>query len=97
MNYRLSEKTRVVLPITLFTAMFVADVFGQEQFDRAESQLTLRKSAETREYKGATIQGENRRIGRGDSLWRILIQERGLAQGKFSQYVIVVQTLNPQM
>jgi hypothetical protein len=97
MNYRLSDKTRAVLPIALSTAMFVADVFGQEQFDRAESQLTLRKSAETREYKGTTIQGENRRIAPGDSLWRILIQERGLAQGKFSQYVIVVQALNPEM
>ncbi|HKX49114.1 MAG TPA: hypothetical protein VJQ48_01695, partial [Candidatus Binatia bacterium] len=75
----------------------VADVFGQEQIDRAESQLTLRKSAETREYKGAMVQGENRRIGPGDSLWRILIQERGLTQRKFSQYVIVVQALNPQM
>ena len=96
MKYQLFDKT-LGLPIALSTAMFVADVFGQEQIDRAESQLTLRKSAETREYKGITVQGENRRIGPGDSLWRILIQERGLAQRKFSQYVIVVQTLNPQM
>ena len=97
MKYQLSDKALGLVSIALSTAMLVADVFGQEQFDRAESQLTLRKSAETREYKGAMVQGENRRIGPGDSLWRILIQERGLTQRKFSQYVIVVQALNPQM
>lgn len=97
MRYQLSDKTLNFLAIALSTGMFVADALGQKQFDGAESQLTLRKSAETREYKGTTVQGETRRIGPGDSLWRILIQERGLAQGKFSQYVIVVQALNPQM
>ena len=97
MKYQLSGKTLALLPIALCTAVFVADIFGQEQSDRAESQLTLRKSAETREYKGTMVQGENRRIGPGDSLWRILIQERGLAQRKFSEYLIVVQALNPQM
>jgi hypothetical protein len=97
MKYQLSDKALGLVSIALSTAMLVADVFGQEQIDRAESQLTLRKSAETREYKGAMVEGENRRIGSGDSLWRILIQERGLTQRKFSQYVIVVQALNPQM
>ena len=97
MKYQLSDKALGRVSIALSTAMLVADVFGQEQIDRAESQLTLRKSAETREYKGAVVEGENRRIGPGDSLWRILIQERGLTQRKFSQYVIVVQALNPQM
>jgi len=97
MKYPLSDKAVGLVSIALSTAMLVADVFGQEQFDKAESQLTLRKSAETREYKGAVVEGENRRIGPGDSLWRILIHERGLTQRKFSQYVIVVQALNPQM
>src|SRR5918995_3904620 len=97
MRYQLSDKFLNFLALALSTGMFVADALGQKQLDRAESQLTLRKSAETREYKGTTVQGENRRIGPGDSLWRILIQERGLAHGKFNQYVIVVQALNPQM
>jgi hypothetical protein len=97
MRYQMSDKAVSLVSIALSTAMLVAEVFGQEQIDRAESQLTLRKAAETREYKGAMVQGENRRIAPGDSLWRILIQERGLAQRKFSQYVIVVQGLNPRM
>ena len=96
MSYRPSDKLLNFFAVALSTGMLVADAFGQ-QLDRAESQLTLRKSAETREYKGTTVQGENRRIGPGDSLWRILIEERGLAHGKFSQYVIIVQALNPQM
>jgi hypothetical protein len=97
MRYQMSDTAVSLVSIALSTAMLVAEVFGQEQIDRAESQLTLRKAAETREYKGAMVQGENRRIAPGDSLWRILIQERGLAQRKFSQYVIVVQGLNPRM
>jgi hypothetical protein len=97
MKYPLSDKALGLASIALSTAMLAADSFGQEQIDKAESQLTLRKSAETREYKGAMVQGENRRIGPGDSLWRILIQERGLTQRKFSQYLIVLQALNPQM
>ena len=97
MRYQLSDKFLNFLALALSTGMFVADALGQKQLDRAESQLTLRKSAETREYKGTTVQGENRRISPGDSLWRILIEERGLAQGKFSQFLIVVQALNPQM
>ena len=97
MRYQLSDKFLNFLALALSTGMFVADALGQKQLDRAESQLTLRKSAETREYKGTTVQGENRRISPGDSLWRILIEERGLAQGKFTQFLIVVQALNPQM
>jgi hypothetical protein len=97
MNYQLFDKTLVLLPIALSTAMFVSGAFGQEQMDKSESQLTLRKSAETREYRGTMVQGENRRIVPGDSLWRILIQEKGLAQGKFSQYLTIVQAVNPQM
>jgi hypothetical protein len=97
MRCQLSDKFLNLLAIALSTGMFVADALGQKQLDRAESQLTLRKSAETREYKGTSVQGESRRISPGDSLWRILIEERGLAQGKFSQYLIIVQALNPQM
>src|ERR687895_1938595 len=85
------------LPIALSAAVLAADVSGQERFDKIESQMTLRKSAEARDYKGRPVQGENRRIAPGDSLWRILIQEKGLAEKKFNQYVIIIQNLNPQM
>jgi hypothetical protein len=96
MKYQLSHNLGFLL-IALSAALLVADVSGQDKFDKIESQMTLRKSAEARDYKGRPVQGENRRISPGDSLWRILIQEKGLAEKKFSQYVIIIRNLNPQM
>ena len=51
MRCQLSEKFLNFLAFALSTGMFVADAMGQKQLDRVQSQLTLRKSAETREYQ----------------------------------------------
>lgn len=61
------------------------------------SQITLRKNVRTREYQGNTVEGEDRTVGRGDSLWRILIQEKGLPEKRFRSYVVVIRGLNPQV
>jgi hypothetical protein len=62
-----------------------------------ESQMTLRKSVQSREYQGKAIAGEERSVGRGDSLWRILIQEKGLPEKRFQSYLVVIRGLNPQV
>src|SRR5687767_12423125 len=97
MNYQLSPGTLCLLSLALVGAVFVADVCGQERLDDTESQMSLRKSAETREYQGQAFQGENRQIVPGDSLWRILVQEKNLPEKKFGQYVALIQRLNPQL
>ena len=50
-----------------------------------------------REFQGRQIGGEERQIGRGDSLWRILVEEKGLPQGRFRGYLVVIRGLNPQI
>jgi len=62
-----------------------------------ESQMTLRKSVQSREYQGKEIEGEERMVGRGDSLWRILIQEKGLSEKRFQSYLVVIRGLNPRL
>jgi hypothetical protein len=97
MKHQPAPGTLGLLPIMLSAAVFVPAVSGQETTNQNESQMTLRKSAEARDYKGRPVEGESRLIEPGDSLWRILIQEKGLPEKKFSQYVIVIRGLNPHM
>jgi hypothetical protein len=62
-----------------------------------QAELNLRKSVNTREFRGQEVQGEDRQIGRGDTLWRILVEEKGLAGKKFRSYLVVIRGLNPQV
>jgi len=62
-----------------------------------QAELSLRKSVNTREYRGQEVQGEERQIGRGDSLWRILVEEKGLSGKQFRSYLVVIRGLNPEV
>src|SRR3972149_1655451 len=62
-----------------------------------ESQITLRKSVQSRKYQGKAVEGEERTVGRGDSLWRILIQEKRLPEKRFRSYLVVIRGINPQV
>ena len=69
-----------------------------EKPERAEAaEINLRKSIVAREYQGRQVTGEERQIGRGDSLWRILIEEKGLPEKRFRSYLVVIRGLNPQV
>ncbi|HEX7231276.1 MAG TPA: hypothetical protein VF452_12855 [Candidatus Binatia bacterium] len=59
--------------------------------------MSLRKSVQSREFQGRQYQVEERQIGRGDSLWRILVEEKGVAGQKFRSYIILIRGLNPQV
>jgi hypothetical protein len=75
---------------TLIRAQTPAPAAGQ-------AELNLRKSVNTREFRGQEVQGEDRQIGRGDTLWRILVEEKGLSGKKFRSYLVVIRGLNPQV
>ncbi|MFQ5682420.1 MAG: LysM domain-containing protein [Candidatus Binatia bacterium] len=60
-------------------------------------QLKLRKTVKTRQYQGRAVEGEERIISPGESLWRILIQEKGLSAKRFDRYLVVVRSLNPHL
>ena len=73
--------------------------FGYAQEKSAapgQAEMSLRKSVDTREFQGQHVEGEERQIGRGDSLWRILVEEKGLPGQKFRSYLVVIRGLNPQ-
>src|ERR1700752_3229426 len=61
-----------------------------------QAEMSLRKSVDTREFQGQQVEGEERQIGHGDSLWRILVEEKGLPGQKFRSYLVVIRGLNPQ-
>ena len=75
--------------------------YAQEQGGAREganpAEMSLRKSVNTREYQGQQVEGEERQVGRGDSLWRILVEEKGLPGQKFRSYLVVIRGLNPQI
>ena len=79
----------------LGAAVFAFVVWGAENANPESGRITLRKSISERAYKGKTVEGEDRRIAPGDSLWRILIQEKGLSSKRFSEYIVVIRGLNP--
>lgn len=65
---------------------------------RAEApEISLRKSINTRSYQGREVEGEDRQIGRGDSLWRILVEEKGVSGKQFRSYVVIIRGLNPHV
>ena len=85
-------------PLLVFLVMSLGTAgFAQEADQRNPTQLNLRKSVYTREYQGKVVEGEERAVGRGDSLWRILVQEKGLPEKRFGSYLVVIRGLNPQL
>jgi len=82
--------------------LFPAPLFAQERSvarqEEVPAQLRLRKTPlKTRELQGKTVEGEERVISRGDSLWRILIEEKGLSEKRFSRYLVIIGSLNPHL
>jgi len=66
--------------------------------EEGAAQIELRKTPlKTRQYQGKTVEGEERVISRGDSLWKILIQDKGLAERRFDRYLIIIGSLNPHI
>ncbi|MGH7797033.1 MAG: hypothetical protein ACREQ2_19385 [Candidatus Binatia bacterium] len=64
---------------------------------RGPAEMNLRKSVIAREFQGRRFAGEERQIARGDSLWRILVEEKGLPERRFHSYLVVIRGLNPQV
>jgi LysM domain-containing protein len=71
---------------------------AQEPAPRADTaEINLRKEIGVREFQGRQISGEERQIRSGDSLWRILVEEKGVPGIKFRSYLVVIRGLNPQI
>ncbi|HEU5462929.1 MAG TPA: hypothetical protein VFV82_02305, partial [Candidatus Binatia bacterium] len=68
-----------------------------QQVPNEITEINLRKSVVVREFAGKPVSGEERQIERGDSLWRILVQEKGLPERSFRSYLVIIRGLNPEI
>jgi len=85
-----------VLSVGYVTGFVFAQAQGSARAAEG-AEISLRKSINTRVYQGREIEGEERQIGRGDSLWRLLVEERGVSGKQFRNYIVVIRGLNPQV
>jgi len=87
--------------LLLLSLTMVMKIHAQESSrDHSQNEtgeLTLRKTAQSREYQGREVEGEDKRVGPGDTLWRMLVKEKGLPEKRFSQYLVIIRGLNPQI
>jgi hypothetical protein len=87
-----------LLALPLAAVMELAAQESVRDGEQNESgRLTLQKTAQSREYQGREIEGEERRVGPGDSIWRILVKEKGLPENRFNQYLVIIRGLNPKI
>jgi len=70
---------------------------AQETSGGGQAEINLRRSAHSRQYQGREVEGEERQIAPGDTLWRILGREKGLPEQKFRSYLVVIRGLNPHI
>ena len=71
--------------IALCCAMaWTPSLSAQEPPARGQAEINLRRSAQTRPYQGREVEGEERQIGPGDTLWRILVRDKGLPEQSFA-------------
>ena len=91
----------VPIPALLWFLAMVMKIHAQdasrERGQNETGELTLRKTAQSREYQGREVEGEEKRVGPGDTLWRMLVKEKGLPENRFSQYLVIIRGLNPQI
>ena len=73
----------------------VAQETAAQVTDSAAAEISLQKTIGVREYKGKNFEGDEREVRPGDSLWRILVKEKGIAENQFKEYVVLIRGLNP--
>lgn len=96
------KKRGMALILGLLLSMgFPMGIHGREGMpgglEEGKAQLRLRKTVKTRGHQGRPVEGEERKIIPGDTLWQILIQEKGLPGKNFQRYLVLIGSLNPQL
>lgn len=100
MRTRLFDALFLLVGAFAVTLWVAAPAIAQESVSGPESgqaEISLRKSVNTKKIQGQIIEGEDRVIGKGDSLWRILVEEKGLPGQKFQSHIVMIRGLNPQL
>jgi hypothetical protein len=89
------------LALLLATVIPVSAISAEENAKPSDgtgsAEINLRKTLGAREYQGNRIEGEEREVRNGDTMWHILVREKGLAGDRFQEYFVLVRGLNPQL
>jgi hypothetical protein len=83
----------VILPVPFSSAQENA----QQTDGTGTAEISLRKNIGAREYKGKIIEGDEREVRSGDTLWHILVREKGYDGEHFKEYFVLIRGLNPQV
>jgi len=91
--------------ISVFVFLLIIGVsapgYNQEGTGSGQSQektdIRLQKAIKTRQYQGESVEGEERVVAPGDTMWKFLIQDKGLPEYNFRRYVILLRSLNPKL
>ena len=95
---RLWTSALVLLLTAAVAAPLTAAQEGAQQTDDAGSaEISLRKTIGAREYQGKSVDGEEREVRSGDTMWHILVREKGLEGERFKEYFVLIRGLNPQL
>jgi hypothetical protein len=104
MEGSMNFSARTPIAILLLGVFMVASMRNDAQGQRSvgsepalPAELELRKTAKTRFYEGKAVEGEERVIRSGETLWEILIQEKGLSEKRFASYHGLIARLNPHV
>ena len=87
----------LLLSALLPAPLSAAQESAQQTNEAGSAEISLRRAIGAREYKGKTIEGDEREVRSGDTLWHILVREKGLAGERFKEYFVLIRGLNPQL
>ena len=87
----------LLLSAPLPAPLSAAQESAQQTNEAGSAEISLRRAIGAREYKGKTIEGDEREVRSGDTLWHILVREKGLAGERFKEHFVLIRGLNPQL
>lgn len=88
----------IVIPITslvLFLFFCVSSIFSEEVSDTKTIAFT--KNVVIKKYKMGEVQAEPYTVRKGDSLWKILIDNYGVKRKQFYFFCRITKSLNPDL
>jgi hypothetical protein len=97
----LRRQAKAILAAAVCAVTPLLSLYAQDQApagrQEGPAQLRLERTVRSREYQGKTVEGEERVIRPRDTLWGILVRERGLSEKRFNRYVVLIGALNPDL
>ena len=86
-----------LLGVMLAAGFSLAQETASQVDEGASAEINLQKTIGVRQYHGKNVEGDEREIRVGETLWHILVREKGLPGERFKEYFVLIRGLNPQL